>query len=251
MSTRRHRAYVTLLAVALLAPFTFTSTAEDAGAAAGAPNLIGKDLTGWKLRNEKSILWKNAGDVKVDPANNKELLPTGQPGETPLLVNDLKEKQHGSDLITEKEFGDCELHVELLVPKGSNSGVYLMGRYEIQVLDSFSKGKDHKPTKGDLGGIYNTQDPIAENYAPKPPGEWQTLDVTFQAPRFDATGNKTSNAKFVSVKLNGKEIHKDVEAPKPTGSEISPKESRTGPIMLQGDHGPVAFRNLRVKETAK
>jgi hypothetical protein len=245
----RVRVSILAAAVTLAAPFAL---AQDAAVAVGGANLIGKDLTGWKLRNEKASLWKNAADVKIDPANPKQLLPTGEPaGEFPILVNDLKEKQHGSDAITQKEFGDCELHVELLVPKGSNSGVYLMGRYEIQVLDSFSKGKDHKPTKGDLGGIYNTQDPIAENYAPKPPGEWQSLDVVFQAPRFDAAGNKTANARFVSVKLNGKEIHKDVEAPKPTGSEISPKESSTGPIMLQGDHGPVAFRNLRVKETGK
>src|SRR5439155_6849542 len=103
----------------------------------------------------------------------------------------------------------------------------------------------------DLGGIYNTQDPIAENYEAKAPGEWQTFDIVFQTPRFDDDGKKTTNAKFISVKLNGKEIHKDVDTPKPTGSEISGKEAATGPILLQGDHGPVAFRNLRVKETGK
>jgi hypothetical protein len=230
------------LAAALIAPAAFAQE---------TPNLIGKDFTGWKLKNEKASLWKIAGDVKMNPANNKELLPTGQPTETPLLVNDLKEKQHGSDVYTEKEFGDCELHVELLVPKGSNSGVYLMGRYEIQVLDSFGKGKDKKPGKGDLGGLYNTQAPTPDNYDPKPAGEWQTLDIVFQAPRFNATGAKTTNAKFVSVKLNGKEIHSNVEAPKPTGGEISPTEAPKGPILFQGDHGPVAFRNLRVKETGK
>jgi hypothetical protein len=250
MSTRRHRAYVTLLAAALLAPFAFTTTAEDT-AAAGAPNLIGKDFTGWKLKNEKASLWKSAGDVKMDPKNNKELLPTAEPAQTPLLVNDLKEKQHGSDIYTEKEFGDCELHVELLVPKGSNSGVYLMGRYEIQVLDSFGKGKAKPPAKGDLGGIYNTQAPTPDNYEPKPAGEWQTLDVVFRAPKFDAAGAKNTNARFVSVKLNGKEIHKDVDVPKPTGGEISPTEAPEGPVLFQGDHGPVAFRNLRVKETTK
>jgi hypothetical protein len=235
-----------LTAAALVAPF---SLAQDA--ATGAPNLIGKDFTGWKLKNEKASLWKSAGDVKVDPQKNKELLPTGQLGDTPLLVNDLKEKQHGSDIYTDKEFGDCELHVELLVPKGSNSGVYLMGRYEVQVLDSFGKGKDKKPGKGDLGGIYNTQAPTPDNYDPKPAGEWQTLDIVFQAPKFDASGNKTANAKFVSVKLNGKEIHANVEVPKPTGGEISPKEAPTGPVLFPGDHGPVAIRNLRVKELAK
>jgi hypothetical protein len=138
-----------------------------------------------------------------------------------------------------------------MVPKSSNSGVYLMGRYEVQVLDSYGKGKDKKPTKSDLGGIYITSDPIAENYDPKPAGEWQTLDIVFQTPRFDASGKKTADAKFLSVKLNGKEIQKDVDTPKPTGSELSSKEVPTGPILLQGDHGPVAFRNLRVKETTR
>ena len=90
-----------------------------------------------------------------------------------------------------------------------------------------------------------------DNYEPKPAGEWQTLDVVFRAPKFDAAGAKNTNARFVSVKLNGKEIHKDVDAPKPTGGEISPTEAPKGPILFQGDHGPVAFRNLRVKETAK
>src|SRR6266566_9212811 len=202
-------------------------------------NPIAKDMSGWKYKNQKASLWKVVGDVKMDEANNKQLSPTGEPGVTPLLVNDLKVGQHGTDIYTEKEFGDCEVHVELLVPKGSNSGVYLMGRYEVQVFDSFGK---KKPTKSDLGGIYNTADPIAENYEPKPPGEWQTLDIVFQTPRFDADGKKTTNAKFISVKLNGKEIHRDVDAPKPTGSEISSKEVPVGPIMLQGDHGPVAFR---------
>jgi hypothetical protein len=210
---------------------------------------IGKDMTGWKYKDQKKSLWKLVSDVKLDAANEKQLDPSGTPaGDVPLLVNDLKVGQHGTDIYTEKEFGDCEVHVELMVPKGSNSGVYLMGRYEVQVFDSFGK---KKPTKSDLGGIYNTADPIAENYDAKAPGQWQTLDITFQAPKFDQGGKKTQNARFLSVKLNGKEIHKDVEAPKPTGSELSSKEVPTGPIMLQGDHGPVAFRNLRIKETGK
>lgn len=206
--------------------------------------LIGKDLSGWKLKNEKANLWKVVGAVKLDEKNPKQLEPSGEPGETPILVNDLKEKQHGCDIYTVKEFGDCQLSVELMVPKGSNSGLYLMGRYEVQVLDSYNKTK---PGKGDLGGIYNTKEPSAEGYLAKAPGEWQTMEIIFVAPRFDAAGNKTANAKFASVKLNGKEIHKDVEVPKPTGGQLSSKEAPTGPIMFQGDHGPVAFRNLRVK----
>jgi hypothetical protein len=234
-----NRIWVAVVAVAVVGS---VARAED------APNLIGKDFTGWKLKNEKASLWKVVGDVKMSEKNNKELEPTGEPGATPLLVNDLKVGQHGTDVYTEKEFGDCELHVEFMVPKGSNSGVYLMGRYEIQVLDSFGK---KTPSKSDLGGVYNTKDPSPENYEAKAPGEWQTFDITFQAPRFDADGKKTASAKFVSVKLNGKEIHKDVEAPKPTGGEISGREVPVGPVLFQGDHGPVAFRNLRVKEMGK
>ena len=225
-----------------------SGVARAQDAAQGAQNLVGKDLTGWKLKNEKANLWKVAADVKVSQAKPKEFEVSGEAADAPILVNDLKEKQHGSDIFTAQEFGDCEVHVELMVPKGSNSGVYLMGRYEVQILDSFGK---KKPGTGDLGGIYNTKAPDAEGYAPKAPGEWQTLDIVFQAPRFDESGKKTANAKFVSIKLNGKEIQKDVEAPKPTGGELSSKEAPKGPLMFQGDHGPVALRTVRVKEIGR
>ncbi|HSI36257.1 MAG: DUF1080 domain-containing protein [Phycisphaerae bacterium] len=236
-----------LVACLLSVLVVFGARAAENEAAVGAPNLVGKDLAGWKLKNEKASLWKVVGAVAVTPDKPKELSPTGEPGETPILVNDLKEKQHGSDVYTEQEFGDCEVHVELMVPKGSNSGVYLQGRYEIQILDSFGKGKEKKPGKGDLGGLYNTKEPNADDYEPKAPGEWQTLDIVFLAPRFGADGKKTEPAKFASVRLNGKEIHKDVVAPAPTGGQLSSKEGPTGPLMFQGDHGPVALRNVRVK----
>jgi hypothetical protein len=213
-----------------------------------AKDLLGKDLSGWKIRNPPGSHWKLVGDVKLNPQNPKELAASGEPGDSPILVNDLKEKEHGSDAYTEQQFGDCEVHVELMVPKGSNSGVYLMGRYEVQVFDSYGKTK---PGTVDLGSIYATKPPDAENYQPKAPGEWQTLNIVFQAPRFDDAGKKIANAKFVSVKLNGKEIQKDVEAPKPTGGQLSDKEVPRGPLLFQGDHGAVAFRNVRVKETGK
>src|SRR3954468_19160935 len=96
----RHLTAIVILA--LISPALF---AQD------APTLIGKDFTGWKIKNPKASLWKVAGDVKVSDKNPKELEPSGQPGNVPLLVNDLKEKQHGSDIYTEKTFGDCTVRV--------------------------------------------------------------------------------------------------------------------------------------------
>jgi hypothetical protein len=122
-----------------------------------------------------------------------------------------------------------------------------MGRYEVQIFDSYGKPKERLGTV-DVGSIYSTRAP-GENVS-KPAGEWQSFDIVFRAPRFDATGKKTSNALFVLVKLNGKTIHENVQAPKPTGSEIDSKEVAKAPIMLQGDHGPIAFRNVWVKPVA-
>ena len=124
------------LATAVIAFSFITSTTR----AADEVTPIGKDMTGWKYKDQKKSLWKLVSDVKLDAANEKQLDPSVTPaGDTPLLVNDLKVGQHGTDIYTEKDFGDCEVHVELMVPKGSNSGVYLMGRYEVQVFDSFGK----------------------------------------------------------------------------------------------------------------
>jgi hypothetical protein len=119
-----------------------------------------------------------------------------------------------------------------------------MGRYEIQVADGYGKA-DANLRPGDVGGIYITSKPSKN--ASKPAGEWQTFDIVFRAPRFDAAGKKTENARFVSVKLNGQEIQKDVEVKGPTGGQISNDEKPTGPLLFQGDHGVVAFRNVRIK----
>jgi Domain of Unknown Function (DUF1080) len=143
-----------------------------------------------------------------------------------------------------------------MIPKGSNSGVKMMGLYEIQIFDSFNV---KETTGADCGGIY----PRAEDQpkyhhidkgtppkvnACKPAGEWQTLDMTFIAPRFDADGKKTSNAKFVKVVLNDKVVQENIEVEYPTGSAWRlKKEVATGPLLLQGDHGPVAFRNVKIR----
>src|SRR5438105_2164710 len=105
----------------------------------------------------------------------------------------------GVDLLSEVEHGDCEVHVEFTITKGSNSGVYFQGQYEVQIFDSFGK-KDADLKYGDCGGIYNTAPP--KTNVCKAPGEWQTFDVVFQAPRFDDAGKKTANARFVKVVHN-------------------------------------------------
>lgn len=150
----------------------------------------------------------------------------------------------GVDLLTEAAFGDCELHAEFNVAKGSNSGIYFMGLYELQILDSFGK-KDSELKYGDCGGIYDTAPP--KTNASTAPGTWQTFDVVFRAPRFDADGKKTENAVFVKVLHNGKLIHENVAVKGPTTASLGGPEKTTGPLLLQGDHGPVAFRNLRLK----
>jgi hypothetical protein len=150
----------------------------------------------------------------------------------------------GVDLLSEREHGDCEVHVEFAVAKGSNSGVYFQGQYEVQILDSFGR-KDADLKYGDCGGIYNTAAP--KTNASKAHGEWQTFDITFQAPRFDEAGKKTANAKFIKVVHNGTVIHENVEVKGPTTAALGGAEKTKGPLMLQGDHGPVAFRNIRIK----
>ena len=225
-------------------------TAEPAGASARGNEsgsvFNGKDFTGWKFRDERgAAAWKVVADVKLDPNDPKKLVAAeggrnvGN-GAGALLRGPI---DHGSDLYTEQAFGDCDLHIEFVVPRGSNSGVYLMGEYEVQVLDSFGK-PDTRLGQGDVGAIYSAAKPTKN--AAKAPGEWQTFDISFQAPRFDASGKKTQNARFLSVKLNGQEIQKDVEVKAPTGGQLSNDEKPTGPLLLQGDHGIVAFRNIRI-----
>src|ERR1041384_4581134 len=128
-----------------------------------------------------------------------------------------------------------------------------MSRYEIQIYDSYGVEKDKYPGI-ECGGIYGRwiNEKNVEGHSPRvnvsePPGEWQTFDITFRAPRFDTSGKKIENAKFVKVVHNGKVIHENVELTGPTRSGWEEEKPR-GPVRLQGDHGPVAFCNLRFTE---
>lgn len=207
----------------------------------------GKDYSAWK---EPHGPWSVVGAVAVDAANPKVF--TTQPGEGVSLSH---ASAKSANLTSIPEHGDAVIHVEFVVPKGSNSGVYVQGRYEVQVFDSFGK-KD--VAEHDCGAIYQRWDPSRgkgnegyEGHAPKvnasrPPGEWQTLDITFRAPRFDGAGKKTENAKFIKVVHNGQVIHENVEVTGPTRGSQFAEEAATGPITVQGDHGPVAYRRLSI-----
>jgi len=237
----RTKSILSLTLVIALSLFVQRAMAE---AAEGGKALITKDMSGWKLKDANATqVWKIVSDVKLDKDPKKLVATDETPGDSPVLFR--QPVEHGSDIYTEQEFGDCEVHVEFVVPRNSNSGVYLMGRYEVQVLDSFGK-PDNKLGTGDVGSVYNTSKPSKN--ASKAPGEWQSFDVIFQAPRFE-NGKKTQNAKFISVKLNGVEVNKDVEVKGGTGGQLHNEEAEKGPLLLQGDHGIVAFRNIRVKET--
>ncbi len=194
----------------------------------------GKDLTGWKAKHADNSHWA-AGTASLNPQNPGELKLAAGSGE---LVNT---KGGGSDLYTEQKFGDGRYEVEVMVPKGSNSGIYLMGEYEIQVFDSFGK-KDIG--MGDMGAIYSAAVPKLN--ASKAPGEWQKFVIDFRAPKFDADGKKTANAKVVKATLNGEVIHEDVEIKGVTGGALTGKEAATGPLLFQGDHGAVAYRNIKI-----
>ena len=206
----------------------------------------GKSLMGWLGRSaDGKHEWEVAGGVTLKPDDPR--LFDIKPGEG-VMVNGPTGRT--ADLYTEYQHGDCELHIEFVVPKGSNSGVYFMGRYEIQVLDSWGEDGLRYST---CGGIYarwvNEQSvggrPPRVN-ASRPPGEWQTYDVVFRAPRFDGNGNKISNATFVSVVWNGQLVHENAEVEGPTRASMLENEAPEGPLMLQGDHGPVAYRNIRI-----
>lgn len=220
----------------------------DAGQAGWTRLYNGQDLAGWTARHEAQLgnAWQAAESVDIDPANPKQFVIA--PG-TGVLVNG----PHGRtcDIVSEQAFGDCRLHLEFVVPQGSNSGVYLMGEYEVQILDSYGKPD---VTFGDGGGIYARwiDEKNVEGHAPRvnasrPPGEWQSFDIVFRAPRFDAGGKKIENARFISVKHNGVLIHENVSLNGSTRSSLTGQEKPRGPIMLQGDHGPVAFRNIRIE----
>jgi hypothetical protein len=166
------------------------------------------------------------------------------------LVDGAMEVKPGTgSIITKREFTDCKLHLEFRTPfmpeaRGQgrgNSGVYLQGRYEVQVLDSYGlEGLDNE-----CGGIYQVAAPLVNMCAP--PMQWQTYDITFRAPRFDQAGNKKSDP-CLTVIHNGVKIHDQVNVPGSTTAALGGDAAKPGGIYLQ-DHGNlVQFRNIWLVE---
>ncbi len=173
------------------------------------PRALLKDnsLDGWKIQGEGTNQWFVKDGVLTSPAS-------------------------GSNLMTEEKFMDFKLHIEFRYPEHSNSGVYLRGRYEVQVEDSYGK----EPSSVYLGGVYGFLMPN-ENVAKKA-GEWQVYDITLVGRR-------------VTVVANGKTIiHRQI-IPGITGGALDSKEGEPGPIYLQGDHGPVEYRNITIATPAQ
>lgn len=200
--------------------------------------------------------WSVAGRVYSDHSvdGNMEV----EPG-TGILVNQPSDGAKGN-LFTLLEHGDLELQLDFMMPKGSNSGIYFQSRYEIQLFDSWMVAE---PKHSDVGGIYERWKEDApegqqgyEGHAPaknmaKAPGLWQHLHVIFRAPQFGPDGQKILDAKFEKVWLNGTLIHENVALTGPTRASAAEDEVAVAPLMIQGDHGPVAFQNVRFKKNFK
>jgi hypothetical protein len=196
--------------------------------------------------------WRIAGDVSSDLNTNNSLTPS--PG-TGVLVNISTDKEHGADIFTNLEHGDIDIELDYLIAKGSNSGIYLQGLYEIQLLDSWGV---KNPRSGDNAGIYERWDEskpdgqkgyggiAPRQNASKAPGLWQHMKISFQAPRFASNGTKIENARILLLELNGVVLHENVELLGPTRGAMSTEEKPKGPLRIQGDHGSVAFRNVKI-----
>jgi hypothetical protein len=207
------------------------------------------DLTFFK---KSSKTWQIVGSVQADLNKANTLYFTKGFG---VLLNLPDKKQKGEDLYTIEDYSDIDLELEYLMATESNSGIYLQGRYEIQLLDTWGATAIRSGSNGGIYERWNESKPNGQKgymgYAPRQnasraPGLWQKLKISFQAPRFDSNGGKTANAVMLKVELNGVLIHDNVELSGPTRGAMADSEVAAGPLRIQGDHGAVAFRNIKI-----
>ena len=168
----------------------------------------GEDLSGWHLLDPaQDGLWKVIDGVLVN-----DVVDQGDVGQ-------------GTGLITDAVFENFKLHLEFMYPKGSNSGIYLKGRYEVQIQDDFGKEPGNRLIAGVYGFITPTENAAREA------GEWQTMDITLLG-------------RSVTIVLNDKTVIDNQEIPGITGGALESSEGEPGPIFIQGDHGPISFRSV-------
>jgi hypothetical protein len=186
------------------------SLKRDGSVTWGSPIVLfnGRDLTGWEPRNKR--------------------VANGWKVENGLLSN----KTPKTDLLTDQVFNDFQLKAEFSYPRGSNSGIYLRGRYEMQIEDDYGD----EPESHKIGGIYGFLTPRIN--AGRKPGEWQTVEITLVG-------------RAVTIVLNGELVVDRQEIPGITGGALDSEEGKPGPIMLQGDHGPIEFRNITIRRPAR
>lgn len=206
---------------------------------AGADNPFnGKDLSNWNIKgNPEKSKW-TVGIAAVSPDNPKQLVAKPGAGE---MINLAAKHGDSLDIYCNEKWGDMHLEIEVMVPKDSNSGIYVMGEYEVQVLDSYGH---EQIGSGDMGAVYGAAPPRVN--ASKQPGEWQKYVIDWRAPKFDVDGKKIANAKFLKIELNGQILHENLDMPGPTPGGVTGKEAATGPLLFQGNHGPVAYRNIKI-----
>jgi hypothetical protein len=221
--------------------------------------MIHTGLQGWIARERDADrrwvaapehTWEAMIEIEPDPVDEYGLW--GKRGSGILLSS---KEGRTADLFSRSELGSCDLRIDFLIPTESGSGIFVLGQYEIRIADTHEQSDDEL-TPASCGGISPRWDPETETaydgHAPLTnaalaPGEWQTLELTFRAPRFDDSGKKVSNARFERVLLNDVLIHQNVECEGPTRGAISEAEVARGPLRLRGNVGPVAFREIKMR----
>lgn len=177
------------------------------------------------LKRQKEPVWGTA----IRLFNGKDLQGWHALGENQWKAEDgiLRSPKSGSNLVTDQAFTDFKLHIEFRYPKGSNSGVYLRGRYEVQIEDN----KGSEPSAHLFSAVYGFLSPT--EMMAKSAGEWQSYDITLAG-------------RMITLAVNGKTVICNQEIPGITGGAIDSKEGEPGPLQIQGDHGPVEFRNIMI-----
>lgn len=214
------------------------------------PMLNGQDLTGWRASDpERENEWITTRAVRFDAVTHPNILmPSKEAGDR--IVNGTDGKT--VDLVSDYKHGDIEFYAEFMMAAEPNaSGIYFHGLYELQIYGSWS----NEPLKtSDCGGIYHhwvDSKPVGGSpprvNACRPAGQWQSFHVWFRAPRFDEDGQKIAHATFEKVLLNGVLVQENVEVDGGTRSHLPIPEASMNPLLLQGNHKSIAFKNIYYK----